>query len=301
LLSLNAARFYSPAKDEQHLAAGLSPSGPNLCDWSGQNIFCHQLLLSPTFTRVAVALQTLLLMRKNLCRLVIGLGLTSRLLIPGLILAELAAAPGAAAAATSPANIDWPAYLGEKERSHYSPLAQINRSNVAQLKVAWTYDAGDKGEFQANNLIIAGVLYTASPTRKIALDEADDQVEVIRFREPTEVIGRRPGNVLGTIRVARIDAGVGQGFAQHDQVRFEARGVLNERRELAAGVQQHLRAARPIMHGSEADFARRFRRNECNVAPVLRNSVGRASSRAGSSVASALQANPRRKKVSFPH
>src|SRR5207249_11881440 len=38
---------------------------------------------------------------------------------------------------------------------------------------AWTYDTGDKGEYQANNLIIAGVLYTASPTRKvIALDAA---------------------------------------------------------------------------------------------------------------------------------
>src|SRR5207244_10395279 len=72
-----------------------------------------------------------------------------------------------------PANIDWPAYLGDKERSLYSPLQQINRTNVAQLKVAWTYDTGDKGEYQANNLIVAGVLYTASPTRKvIALDAA---------------------------------------------------------------------------------------------------------------------------------
>src|SRR5438045_9722612 len=36
-----------------------------------------------------------------------------------------------------------------------------------------TYDTGDKGEYQANNLIVASVLYTASPTRKvIALDAA---------------------------------------------------------------------------------------------------------------------------------
>src|SRR6188472_2492861 len=68
-------------------------------------------------------------------------------------------------------DVDWPIYLGDKERSHYSSLNQINRSNVTQLKVAWTYDTGDKGEYQANNLIVAGVLYTASPTRKvIALD-----------------------------------------------------------------------------------------------------------------------------------
>ena len=70
-------------------------------------------------------------------------------------------------------NADWPAYLGDKQRTLYSPLQQIDRSNVAQLKVAWTYETGDKGEYQANNLIVGGVLYTASPTRKvIALDAA---------------------------------------------------------------------------------------------------------------------------------
>jgi quinoprotein glucose dehydrogenase len=70
-------------------------------------------------------------------------------------------------------NVDWPIYLGDKERSHFSPLDQINRSNVARLKVAWTYETGDKGEFQANSLVIGGTLFTASPTRKvIALDAA---------------------------------------------------------------------------------------------------------------------------------
>src|SRR6266480_4360574 len=98
-------------------------------------------------------------MRTHLCRLSIGLAST------------LAFIGGSMAAA--PVNFDWPAYLGDKGRSLYSPVAQINRSNVAQLKVAWTYETGDKGEYQANNLIIAGVLYTASPTRKvIALDAA---------------------------------------------------------------------------------------------------------------------------------
>jgi quinoprotein glucose dehydrogenase len=101
--------------------------------------------------------------------------LAARLLILTLILAGLAAPLSMLGAPTmaSAANSDWPAYLGDKGRSLYSPLQQINRSNVAQLKVAWTYDTGDRGEYQANNLIIAGVLYTASPTRKvIALDAA---------------------------------------------------------------------------------------------------------------------------------
>lgn len=40
----------------------------------------------------------------------------------------------------SAADTDWPTYLGNKERSLYSPLRRINRENVRQLQVAWTYD-----------------------------------------------------------------------------------------------------------------------------------------------------------------
>src|SRR6478672_3485985 len=86
-------------------------------------------------------------------------------------------------------NSDWPAYLGNKQRNLYSPLAQINRENVAKLKVAWTYDTGDKGEYQANNLVIGGVLYTASPTRKvIALDAATGR-EIWKWDPATERSG----------------------------------------------------------------------------------------------------------------
>ena len=60
-----------------------------------------------------------------------------------------------------PAGKDWPVYLGDKARTHYSSLDQINKSNVTRLKVAWTYDTGDRGEFQANPLIVNGVVYTA--------------------------------------------------------------------------------------------------------------------------------------------
>ncbi|MGH7958860.1 MAG: PQQ-binding-like beta-propeller repeat protein, partial [Opitutaceae bacterium] len=81
---------------------------------------------------------------------------------------------GSLTRATSPAsNADWATYLGDKGRSLYSPLQQINRGNVAQLQVAWTYDTGEKAEYQCNNLVVAGVLYTATPSRRvIALDAA---------------------------------------------------------------------------------------------------------------------------------
>lgn len=74
----------------------------------------------------------------------------------------------------SPAqDADWQVYLGGKDRDLYSSLAQIDRENVSQLKVAWTYETGDAAEYQANNLIVNGVLYTPTSTRKvIALDAA---------------------------------------------------------------------------------------------------------------------------------
>jgi len=68
---------------------------------------------------------------------------------------------------------NWPTYLGDSARTHYSTLTQITKANVSRLQVAWSYDTGDRGEYQSNNLIVGGVLYTASPTRKvIALDAA---------------------------------------------------------------------------------------------------------------------------------
>ena len=68
---------------------------------------------------------------------------------------------------------DWPVYLGGKERDLYSSLEQINCGNVSQLEVAWTYETGNAAEYQANNLIVGGVLYTPTQTRKvIALNAA---------------------------------------------------------------------------------------------------------------------------------
>jgi len=91
---------------------------------------------------------------------------------PNLVIA-LVFAVALPAAGANPPDADWPAYLGNKQRTLYSALKQIDRGNVAQLKVAWTYETGDKGEYQANNLIVGGVLYTATPARKvIALDAA---------------------------------------------------------------------------------------------------------------------------------
>src|SRR5690349_5111788 len=70
------------------------------------------------------------------------------------------------------ADRNWPEYLGDKARSHYSSLEQINTHNVSHLHVAWTYHAGDArddnlSQIQCNPLVIDGVLYGTTPQCKL--------------------------------------------------------------------------------------------------------------------------------------
>src|SRR6266705_1534097 len=73
------------------------------------------------------------------------------------------------------ADADWPVN-GGVDNIRYSALSHINRNNVAQLQVAWTYDSHDafKGsEMQSNPIVVNGMLYATTPSMKvIALDAA---------------------------------------------------------------------------------------------------------------------------------
>ena len=68
---------------------------------------------------------------------------------------------------TDQQNVDWPVYLGDSGRQHYSALEQINRSNVSQLELAWVYDAGElrgsNSTMYTSPLVVDGVLYGLSP------------------------------------------------------------------------------------------------------------------------------------------
>ena len=84
---------------------------------------------------------------------------------------------------------DWPEYLGGKERNLYSPLEQINRENVSRLGVAWTYETGDADEYQANNLIIDGRLYTPTQSRKVVALNAATGEELWKWDPANENTG----------------------------------------------------------------------------------------------------------------
>ncbi|MFL5527132.1 MAG: PQQ-binding-like beta-propeller repeat protein [Gemmatimonadaceae bacterium] len=70
--------------------------------------------------------------------------------------------------------------------THYSPLDQINRGNVAQLRVAWTYHTGDAppnahSEIQATPIIVDGILYTTTPALAVVALRAETGILVWRF------------------------------------------------------------------------------------------------------------------------
>jgi quinoprotein glucose dehydrogenase len=100
--------------------------------------------------------------------------LSTVLLLSAIILAAIFCAHTVKAFADPQAQSqDWPVWGGSAENRHYSSLAQINRSNVKQLQVAWTYDTRETGGLQTSPLVVDGVLYGISPTQKIfAVDAA---------------------------------------------------------------------------------------------------------------------------------
>jgi quinoprotein glucose dehydrogenase len=63
---------------------------------------------------------------------------------------------------------DWPAYGGGPEDIRYSPLKQIDRSNVKRLQNVWSYDTADgTGDPQTQPIVVRETLYGLTPKHKV--------------------------------------------------------------------------------------------------------------------------------------
>ena len=88
--------------------------------------------------------------------------------------------PRAVSAGSVPAagpDREWRVYSGDSAGTKYSPLDQINRSNVSKLQVAWTYHTGDSRRkpattIECNPLVVNGVMYVTTAQMKLAALEA---------------------------------------------------------------------------------------------------------------------------------
>jgi quinoprotein glucose dehydrogenase len=95
------------------------------------------------------------------------------------ITSTLLAAPAWPAAATpaSKTEGEWRTYGGNLAGMRYSPLDQINRSNVHKLHVAWTYHTGDgrhkpSTTIECTPLVVNGVMYLTTAQLKLCALEA---------------------------------------------------------------------------------------------------------------------------------
>src|ERR1700687_1006384 len=70
------------------------------------------------------------------------------------------------------ADKEWPGYLGDKARSRFSTLKQIQAGNVDRLEVASTYHSGDaradnQSQIQCNPIVVDGILYGTTAQLKL--------------------------------------------------------------------------------------------------------------------------------------
>ena len=74
---------------------------------------------------------------------------------------------------TAEAHTSWRNYGGSPDGAQYSALRQINRSNVKELQVAWTYRTGDDRKYAFNPIVVDRTMYVLAKNNSIvALDAA---------------------------------------------------------------------------------------------------------------------------------
>jgi quinoprotein glucose dehydrogenase len=98
---------------------------------------------------------------------------------------------------------EWPHYGGDRFSRKYSPLDQINRSNVAQLEPAWSWTSADEGikreigiapeTFKPTPIMVGGVLYTSTSFSQVAAIDAGTG-ETIWVYDPESYRRGRPAN-----------------------------------------------------------------------------------------------------------
>jgi quinoprotein glucose dehydrogenase len=77
---------------------------------------------------------------------------------------------------------NWSFTGGTEKQTKYSELDQINKSNVAELEVAWIYNSGEMaGNVQGNPLIIDGVIYITTPSQKLIALNAETGKKIWSF------------------------------------------------------------------------------------------------------------------------
>jgi len=79
--------------------------------------------------------------------------------------------------------LTWQRSHGDNGGMRYSALDQINRRNIADLSIAWTYHSGDSGTpLECNPIIARDTMFTPTPGENVVAVNATNGVELWRFK-----------------------------------------------------------------------------------------------------------------------
>jgi quinoprotein glucose dehydrogenase len=142
----------------------------------------------------------------------------------------LVAAVGVPLSAAEPTNgeiADWPFYGGDAGGSRYSPLTQINKSNVTELKVAWEYHTGDvsdgsdnrrKSEFETTPIVADGTMYLSTPFNRVVALDPETGREKWSFDPKIDLHAPYSEGLVNRGVTLWIDAARGEGDACHRRI-----------------------------------------------------------------------------------
>ena len=65
---------------------------------------------------------------------------------------------------------DWLVYHGDYQATHYSPLPEINRENIKNLVVKWTFNITDAPNLRSSPIVHNGIMYVTVANEVQALD-----------------------------------------------------------------------------------------------------------------------------------
>lgn len=101
-----------------------------------------------------------------------------------------------AARLAAPADDDWLLYRRTYDGWGYSPLAEIDTSNVARLVPLWTFSTGVVEGHQAPPLVNDGILFVSTPRNQVIALDARTGDELWRYRRelPDDLFQLHPTN-----------------------------------------------------------------------------------------------------------
>ena len=78
----------------------------------------------------------------------------------------------------------WLMYGGSYDSTRFSPLADINRTNVNKLQAAWMFQTGVPAQFQASPVVADGIMYMTAAFNHVYALNAETGEMLWRYDHP---------------------------------------------------------------------------------------------------------------------